>query len=48
MAIHFCDLAPNTNGGVGIVAPAGAPGLGSSMRPPGHLNYLPTVVMSPY
>ena len=42
--MHFCDLAPNTNGGVGIVAPAGAPGLGSSTHPP---RCLKLVVMNP-
>ena len=36
--ICLCDLAPNTNGGVWIVDPGGAPGLGSGTHPPGHLK----------
>ena len=36
--MRHCDLEPNTNGGVGIVDPGEAAGLGSGTHPHGNLK----------
>ena len=47
MANHFCDLAPNKNPGIGIVAPACAPGFRSGTHLLDIIDCPPTVAMYP-